>query len=275
MVDKQAEYLQLLQERNRIRKNLQSKSKAEEDLSQREKGFSTHFSGANAESAKKESGSVKQGSSSSSKKSAPVVLFSDADNLTTPIPSEKKRRWNNVNPPSSILGVNIPISPTIMKENPSSSSVNSDNVMKGAESFGVEASSPKVCVEDIIRKSVKTPKFQPPPLSLGKASAETGANDDSELRNSLVNQVLNLDENQKKALLKLLQSGTDLHTSSPPPNITASTEGSLLKSEDFFHNEYENDFEESLENHIEPINSPVISNGVDGSGEDLSSSRLR
>ena len=46
--ERQEEYLQLLQEKNRIKKHLTNKSKQEAEKEEREKGFSTHFAGANA-----------------------------------------------------------------------------------------------------------------------------------------------------------------------------------------------------------------------------------
>ena len=47
--EREREYLQLLEEKNRIKKNLSAKTKQETRNEERERGFSTHFAGANAD----------------------------------------------------------------------------------------------------------------------------------------------------------------------------------------------------------------------------------
>lgn len=93
-MDRQAEYLQLLQERNRLKKKISAKSKEDLVNEERERGFSTHFQGANK---KIEMKVVPQGKTS---------LASNSPKGSSRNDSETRRGWASV-PPKFILGYQV------------------------------------------------------------------------------------------------------------------------------------------------------------------------
>lgn len=80
------EYLQLLQERNRLKKKLSEKSSAQKAMEERERGFVTHFSGANTSKAPK-------AHTASSSPQTPILAAGSTKEKT---PSSKpKKKWDN------------------------------------------------------------------------------------------------------------------------------------------------------------------------------------
>lgn len=89
-MDKQVEYLKLLQERNRLKRQMNSKTKEEQINEQLERGFSTHFQGAHSKPKLN-----KSGMSSNPKVIATAAVPLDPGLLA---PAHQKKGWGTVNP---------------------------------------------------------------------------------------------------------------------------------------------------------------------------------
>jgi hypothetical protein len=134
MESKQAEYLQLLQERNRLKRQMQSKSKHELELEARERGFSAHFSGANNDRAASSADDLKKpivqtnvksiitpkygnpssaatAGSSAPQQSSPRALVDKTSQRSSSASSAPRTRGWASKPPEQLFGIPIAISP--------------------------------------------------------------------------------------------------------------------------------------------------------------------
>lgn len=97
--ERNEEYLQLLREKNRIKKHMSSKSKQEAVNEERERGFSTHFAGANASGTKPRKKKIVTGTGKLK-----------IEDVTIPKADKNRRRWDTDNDgPAGMDGIQIPL----------------------------------------------------------------------------------------------------------------------------------------------------------------------
>jgi hypothetical protein len=86
-MDKQSEYLRLLQEKNRLKRMITTKSKEEIEKENLEKKFSTHFSGANSKGSKQTSVPI----------IAPTMPLKSSNILSVLSANEPRKHWKKDN----------------------------------------------------------------------------------------------------------------------------------------------------------------------------------